>query len=433
MKIFILHHHLKKGGVTRIIGLQVKSLLEIGFKKDNIKILCGHLPEDEKIDGVEVIVKPELDYLYRDSIEKIDLPTHLDKVSTALKSTITKEDIIHVHNFGLGKNPLFTIAISKMINDGYKVLNHCHDFAEDRPENMDYLEEIIKNYFGFRVTDILYPINSNIVYAVINQSDKERLFESGIPEDDIYYLPNPLDSKEFSQFINKKDELRTKICNKLNIDNKKTIITYPIRVIRRKNIEEILLLSILLQDEAVFLVTLPPENPVEIKYYKYWKNFSIQNNLPVIFDVSQSIDFRELLAGSDFCVSTSIREGFGMTFLEPWLTETPVIGRDLPFVTNDFKNSGIIFTSLYKNIIITEKENKDFKDLDQKEATELLLEIIEKTNSKLKILYDNPEIEELLNFISIDLVRKNKKIITENYSLSKYGKNLNDIYKRLSK
>lgn len=179
-------------------------------------------------------------------------------------------------------------------------------------------------------------------------------------------------------------------------------------------------------------MTLPPQNPIEIEYYQYWKKFTEEHKLPVIFDVGEDIDFRKLLAGSDFCITTSTMEGFGMTFLEPWLTDTPVVGRDLPFVTNDFKRIGILFTSLYKNIIIKSRESKDFKNLKREEATEILHSLISKVKEIEIIFKDNPDIEILFENRDRDIIAKNKKLIIENFSLLSYGKKLNDIYKRLS-
>lgn len=421
------------GGVTRIISLQIKSLLKIGYNKEDIKILCGYKPKEHDSDGIETIIKPELDYLYREDTNDIILHEHLDKTSNILRGIISKNDIIHIHNYGLGKNPILTIAISQMINDGYRVLNHCHDFAEDRPANMDYLESIIKDHFGLPITDILYPIKKNLIYGVINRSDKERLYESGIPENDIRYIPNPVDAEEFSKFSKDKVKQREQICTTFNIEKKKSIVTYPVRVIRRKNIEEVILLSILFMDKITFIVTLPPENPIEIEYYEYWKKFAIINKLPIIFDASHKIDFRELLKGSDFCITTSIMEGFGMTFLEPWLTNTPVIGRDLPLVTDDFKKVGLIFTSLYKHIIIREKDSIDFKDLDRENKKTFLMELIESNTKQEKLLSQNPDIEILFNKIEDSIIIKNREIITENYSLENYGQKLDDIYKTILK
>lgn len=429
----ILHHHLKRGGVTRIIGLQIKSLIEVGFSKEDITVLCGHLPEDNELSEIKTIVEPELNYLYRKDSEEIEFDNHLEKLIKILKKNVSKKSVLHVHNYGLGKNPIFTVAISQMISEGYPVLNHCHDFAEDRPSNMDYLEAVISDHFKKHVTDVLYPIKKNLMYGVINRSDRERLYESGIPEEDVQYVPNPVDPKEFTSAIEKKNTLKESICKNLNVSFDKKIVTYPIRVIRRKNIEEILLLSILFKEKAAFLVTLAPENPIEIEYYKYWKEFSEKHNLPVIFDVGNRMDFRDLLAGSDFCISTSVMEGFGMTFLEPWLTSTPVIGRDLPFVTSDFKRMGILFVNLYKNIIIRSENNRDFKDLNQNESTTFLSRLIDSKEEQNLTFDANPDLCTLFNEQESKIIEHNRKTIIENFSLVNYGNKLNEIYKSISK
>ena len=38
--------------------------------------------------------------------------------------------------------------------------------------------------------------------------------------------------------------------------------------------------------------------------------------------------------------ATSLAEGFGMVFLESWLAECPLLGRDLPEITRDFVEAG---------------------------------------------------------------------------------------------
>jgi hypothetical protein len=45
-------------------------------------------------------------------------------------------------------------------------------------------------------------------------------------------------------------------------------------------------------------------------------------------------------------------EGFGMAFLEPFLAGKPLCGRDLPFVTTDFRAAGLRYEGFYERLDI---------------------------------------------------------------------------------
>ncbi|MEZ5304096.1 MAG: hypothetical protein R3F11_26155 [Verrucomicrobiales bacterium] len=55
---------------------------------------------------------------------------------------------------------------------------------------------------------------------------------------------------------------------------------------------------------------------------------------------------------ADAMVTTSVAEGFGLAFLEPWLAGKPVVGRDLPEITADFAESGVDLAHLYARLEI---------------------------------------------------------------------------------
>lgn len=432
MKVIIFHHHLRGGGVTRIIESQIKSLLLSAMNKEAVSVLSGSVPHDEKIPGISYTVAPELQYLYREEVDSKDLDKTLERISHIFRSAVTREDILHIHNYGLGKNPLVTYVIYLMALDGYRIFNHCHDFAEDRPDNIAFLEEVISGYFGTPVKEVLYPKRNNFFYGVINRTDLERIVSAGVPEKLVSYLPNPVDPEEFSPALKLKSEMRKKVRKILSVVPEKRLVTYPVRVIRRKNIQEVLLLAILFREEITFAITLAPENPVEVEYYRYWRRFSEQHNLPVLFDVAEKVDFRELITGSDFCITTSTMEGFGMTFLEPWLTDTPVIGRNLPSVTRDFSNAGVVFSGLYNAITVQSYNNRDFKDLSKEECSLILKEFISSFEKRKQFLNDNPDLTTLFFDIPIETIQQNRLTISERYSLKNYGTRLIELYKRLS-
>ena len=225
----------------------------------------------------------------------------------------------------------------------------------------------------------------------------------------------------------------TKICKQLNLDSDRVLVSYPVRVIRRKNIGEFILLAALFSEQANWLVTQPPKNPVEIVPYEEWKEFCKKENINLVFEAGVKTDFEELLYASDFCITTSTKEGFGMVYLEPWLFSTPVIGRDLPQITEDIKNSGIEFPLLYEEIKVDVNgqllEFSSLSDIDQRAC---ITEILNNREGKNKIMTENSFLEKLLNFKDERMIEKNKSIIRKEYSLQNYAKRLEKIYQEFT-
>jgi hypothetical protein len=127
-------------------------------------------------------------------------------------------------------------------------------------------------------------------------------------------------------------------------------VLYPIRAIRRKNIGEAILLSLFFQRGESLVITLPPNSPVDINSYKGWKSFVEDNALKVEFDAGLEHDFSDLLKTSLFLITTSITEGFGFSFIEPWLANKLVWGRRLPHICIDFERNGVRLEHMYEKL-----------------------------------------------------------------------------------
>ena len=127
------------------------------------------------------------------------------------------------------------------------------------------------------------------------------------------------------------------------------LFVYPCRAIRRKNIGELLLWSALMPD-AKFAVTLAPKNPEVKPIYDAWVAFAAELGLNVEFDAGANCSFEEMIAKADALITTSIAEGFGLAFLEPWLADKPLVGRNLPEITDDFAEHGLDLSDLYNRL-----------------------------------------------------------------------------------
>jgi len=431
MTVNIFHYHLNPGGVTRIIESQIRALKRLDTPPE-IRLFCGGCEYKDQFRelGVDPVVFDPLNYIFPPAGEKRELFTLFEEIKDFITSHTDEDDIFHTHNLNLGKNPVFTAVISSLIRSGYKVVNHAHDFAEDREWNMDFLKEVIRDGMGLDLKETMYPDEGNYLFATLNDFDLNRLDGFGVSEERRFILPNPVifDNKKP---LPEREESREEIIKTLSLDPSKRIVTYPVRVIERKNIGEFLLLAVLFSDRASWMVTLPPQNPLEIKKYEKWLEFVGDENIEVYFEVGKKLDFMHVLRGSDFCISTSYREGFGMVYLEPWLMGTPVTGRDIPYLTSDFRREGLIFDNLYTQISIP-GSGKDFSDFSAEEQKEVIRKANNSEDFRKKFREINPALEGLLKDISENVINENIDIIRKKYSLEKYGERLIGIYKAFS-
>jgi len=421
MRIVILHYHLNPGGVTSIIGSQIRAL-KIVDPAIHLVVMCGNDSVNTVISGIEAITDNSFNYTQADKLGEISA-VEVNRIANCIKRHLTKLDILHCHNVNLGKNPALTAAIFSLAAEGFRIVNHCHDFAEDRPEMLEALHKA-----SVSTGPGMYPVRPGYQYIVINSCDLRRMSE-WVPSASIHLLPNPV----MDIAVNDPSPMmRPELCEKLGIDPLKRICTYPVRAIRRKNLGEFLLLAMLYGEEMSFLVTQSPRNPTEIPGYLRWKDVCVENKMNVKFEAGDAVPYEELIRISDFCITTSIKEGFGMVFLEPWLADTPVVGRDLPCTTCDLQDQGMILTWLYKSIKVTTPAGMaDFKDLDI-EAQETALRSLHQPVNRDRLLKENPFLTTLFNRVPPEIIEHNKGIIKQRFSAEQYGKRLFAIYKGIS-
>ncbi len=425
MKIAIIHYHLHPGGVTRIIASQVSGLSRRAENAE-IKILCGDSHTEYIFSNVQVIQDNCLLYDETD-----DILFGLEAKTERMKNFIihhAKNFVLHCHNPNLGKNPVLTLAVYQLAKQGFKIVNHCHDFAEDRPGNMERLNRAF-DHAGLTSSEVLYPDLPGYHYVVLNSCDYDRVLKNGISPLRIHLLPNPVSINS-----RRNSKRRADIIARLGLQNNKKIITYPVRAIRRKNIGEFILMAVIFKDTCQFNITQAPKNPVEIPLYLQWKRFCEENRIDVKFETGVAVNHEDLIGISDFCITTSIREGFGMVYLEPWLAGTPVTGRNLPCITDDLWKYGLEFPPLYNHIQVkTSTGNCDYRELETAEQENLILRLLGSTHEIEILLSLNPFLNTLFNDVEPEMIRKNRKLIRKYFSVDNYGKRLFALYKSVSR
>ena len=101
-------------------------------------------------------------------------------------------------------------------------------------------------------------------------------------------------------------------------------------------------------------MTLAPTSAGDRASYERWVRVAGSLGLPVEFEVGlrNTVPFQTLLRSAHAVVTTSVAEGFGLAFLEPWLAGRPLAGRDLPELTDMFKKQDMDFGNLYGRLLV---------------------------------------------------------------------------------
>ncbi len=334
------------GGVTQVILFQIKALKQYPDLK--IELWLGEPPAKSLALPKNVAIKtnPLLKYLPKISGKK-EAEEKLHALENWFQKELAFSDILHIHNLNLGKNPLLNLAVHWLAEKGYKIINHCHDFAEDgRPDNMNNLKKWISIFYKGNVEDVLYPAFSNYQFALINGRDFENLKKIGVGKNRVHLAQNPIEKHSKSVDVGNGRSLK----ELFQIAEQKQLWVYPVRGIRRKNLGEMLLLSVLFSRTHVLGITQPPKNPLELKFYNNWKKFAKANKIPFLFEMGIKADFDLIKNEATGFFTTSVSEGFGMAFLEPWTWGKTLAGRDLPEITQQFKKGGLKFPRNYKKL-----------------------------------------------------------------------------------
>ncbi len=432
MKIAFLHYHLKTGGVSTVIRQQAEA---VEGHCDRL-VLAGKVPEREY--SFPVVEIPGLDYHSDDSP-----PEDPENTADAVMDAICGHwedgcDVLHVHNATLVKNKTLLTVLEILQRRGVRLLVQTHDFAEDgRP---------------LAYSDQEYPRDCH--YAAINSRDCGFLLDAGLKPEGLHLVPNMVDAPSALP--------RVPLSNR---------VLYPVRAIRRKNIGEALLLSLFFRDAEELAITRPPNSPADQPGYLGWKDFVRQQGLSVRFEAGVGEDFHRLMGSARYILNTSVTEGFGFCFMEPWLFEKWLWGRILPDICSDFTEKGVRLDHLYSNLSVpTDWIGKDaflekwtetfeaacknfqvglkpaaplrkerdgtlcveFGLLNEKFQKKALLRLIEGKDSKRVLAGLNPFLDDPGRRVECnETIEQNKSAILEHYNRAVYRNRLLEIYRRV--
>ncbi|RLC33155.1 MAG: hypothetical protein DRH32_01805, partial [Deltaproteobacteria bacterium] len=341
----------------------------------------------------------------------------------------------------MAKNRNFLKILKTLQSSGITLFLQIHDFAEDgRPQAYFHNET--------------YPMDCH--YGVINSRDYNILLKCGLRPRGLHRIFNTITP------LPRKDRNSTA-----------DYVLYPVRAIRRKNIGEALLLSLFLPDGESLRISLPPNSPMDLESYNDWKRFVKTHRLAVGFEAGIHNDFSDLVRNAKSMITTSITEGFGFTFLEPWTAGKVLWGRKLPEICHDFEQTGINLDHLYSSIripldwinpkafsarwqtvfstvcrgfdlhpgdndirqaldAVISGDMIDFGLLDEKFQQQVLVRIISDKSARQKLIRINPFLAGP-GYVenSSELLRKNRAAVLDTYGMSGYTDNLLKVYRKI--
>jgi glycosyltransferase involved in cell wall biosynthesis len=318
---------MRRGGVTSVIIHQAAALVEAG---DDVLIISGEPLEaplgiplgNGKADReIPVAVVESLKYDRFQNPPPAPVSEAGKKLAEGILAAMTQvwgeaADIVHVHNPLIRKTAALLPALNLLNSWGLRLLLQNHDLAEDfRPDVYADGDD--------------YPVNCH--YAVINSRDYSFLHRAGLKFEGLHLIPNEV------------------VPVRATAGLERTRYLYPVRAIRRKNIGEALLASLFIPKGRTVAVTLPPTTEQDEAIYRNWKKAAGELKLPVEFEVGTRESFADVFGSALAVLSTSVKEGFGFSFLEPWTADRAVMGRRIDYVCKDFEEAGIQFSSPEKN------------------------------------------------------------------------------------
>ncbi len=447
MRVAIVHYHLEPGGVTRVIENTLDSFARTSTPPQFV-VLSGREYPGDKINNVQIV--EGLDY--SSQLNAISPRLLKERMEQAAKAGLGgKPDLWHIHNHSLGKNPSLTRAVSLLAEESNPLLLHPHDFAEDgRPSNFNALQEVYSR---------TYPTTSRVHYAALNHRDYsflKKVFTGKASQ--VHLLPNAISIPSNNEAINQSHQ-----------DLPENLFLYPVRAVRRKNLGELALIAAS-HPEKHFANSLGPTNPNFTPIFERWKEFSNKLDLPISFGLGEqtTCTFPDMVNHANGIITTSIAEGFGLGFLEPWTSNKFLHGRNIPEITQDFSKLGINLDGLYErlNIDLNHLVNKEtlklkisatlkqfFTDYRQgipKDATETAYRSIVQDGqidfgrldeafqeeiilSISKSKHAQGDVQSQINLDKLDskIIQKNKESIIEKFAQETYVKKLNIIYASL--
>ena len=355
--LVVLHSHWRPGGVRRVVELALPAVVQAASPAlRKVTVLSGgKAGEGLNIAplGIETIshIDPVFDY-FTDAAEGVEEIT--GRIARVLEQVAGGGDprrlLLWFHNPALAKNPLVCAGVTAFAAaNGTALVMHHHDFwCAGRWERVETLRRCGYEH-PWAAAPVLFADGTRCRHVAINLTDCRTIapfFPGGVD-----YLPNPV---ERSLVVSRKCDasLQKWVQEKTG---GRPLWVCPTRLLRRKNLLEAVLLARWLRPEAVFATTSGAFSADETGYARAVGQVAEESNGSVLVGLLDSPDapaVAEVFPIAEAVLLPSLREGFGMGFVEAADAGVPVIARRLPHVDPDLEALGFTFPHRYGEVWI---------------------------------------------------------------------------------
>jgi len=429
LRLGMMHYHLKPGGVISVMRDMADALRRHSrYEELRIDVFSSMSNEGRakrifgrsKSDGSADLNVKDIPAFAYNKDRYPDRSSFINATDTLAHEILRRIDlsastpdfpyVLHSHNISLGKNPTATMAFKRIAEIAVEkslplwLINQVHDFGENnRPEGIKaFMNCTGRQDEAFALT-FMYPNSPNIFYLTINSADIQNLLTIGIPDERIFLLPDPIDVRHYEQKpLWEKDYEELSVmglppadyraimlrnlsdyaaANNQIFDASLPILLSPVKMMRRKNHLEALLLLMLFRHlgrSYQLLITLDANSPPDVAYSRRFKQFVSSRNMAVVNGFGKDIvsatgrarirngrvrrfGMGDLYALCSAVITTSIVEGFGLAYHEGWLGRRVVAGRKIEEIAFDFENSGMDFSHMYKRLAVSLSDLPDLR------------------------------------------------------------------------
>ncbi len=365
MTLIIVHHHLRPGGIRRVIELAAPHLVrEAPWAVTHVILATGQRADRQwhnhfvqQLHGlpVEVRVEPSFNYLSEQRGSPARVTAQIRRALTGLFArTKGGNCLVWAHNLGVGRNLLLTREVAAACAArGIPLVSHHHDWWFDNR----WARWREMRQWGFptlaATAHAVFPSSGRVLHTAINHADATILSRHFGRR--ALWLPNLSDRAAPPTAARARSAQRW-LRNKLSHAGA-PVWLLPCRSLRRKNIAEAFLLTRWLRPEAWLVVTGAASSADELPYFKALQRAAHKHHWHLRLSVLAGNESRkpsvpDLLAASEAVLLTSIQEGFGLPYLEAAAAQRPLIARRLPNIAPDLDRFGFRFPQAYDEILI---------------------------------------------------------------------------------
>jgi glycosyltransferase involved in cell wall biosynthesis len=358
--LIVVHYHFRPGGIRRVIELATpavaaaiearKVVLATGEPAD----ACWEQRLRQSLGHREFawFVEPAFHYLSAQTGAPAECVAAIRQGCERLLAGYRPgEAVIWVHNFSVGRNPLFAQTLARTCEArGLPFVSHHHDWwFEQRWARWPEMQRA-----GVRTlraaAEALFAVGKTVRHVAINGVDARLL--AGHLGDGTGWLPNPAELAPASPPARVR---AARAWLTRTVGQRGPVWVLPCRLLRRKNVAEALLLTRWLRPEAVLVTTGDVSSTDEAAYAHRLGAAAARAGWPLRLSVLAGDErgkpsVLDLLTASECVLLTSILEGFGLPFLEAAAAGRPLLARRLPNIAPDLARFGFRFPQAYDEV-----------------------------------------------------------------------------------